>query len=63
MTPAECRRQAARILREAAWSMVRDVREAQRLLPLADGHDQDEVPLRRYLEAVEPEFFVAGRLQ
>jgi len=61
MTPAEARHHAARILRDASCSMRRDVSEAERLLRLAEGDDQEEVALRRSIEderAINPEFFV-----
>jgi hypothetical protein len=60
MTAAEARRQAARILRDAAFSMRRDVAEAERLLRLADGDDLEEIELRRSFEherLLNPEFF------
>jgi hypothetical protein len=62
VSPAEARRQAARILRDAAKSMRRDVHEAERLLRLADGADDDTVNVRRAVEqdrALNPEFFVS----
>ena len=61
MTAAEARRQAARILRDASYSMRRDVSEAERLLRLADGEDLEEVAVRRSVEherLLNPEFFV-----
>jgi hypothetical protein len=61
MTPAEARREANRILRDARCSMSRGVSEAERLLRLAAGIDETEaVELRRSLEhelSVNPEFF------
>ncbi|MEI9950605.1 MAG: hypothetical protein WDO74_16915 [Pseudomonadota bacterium] len=60
MTAAEARRQAARILRDSSYSMRRDIREAERLLRLADGEDLEEIALRRSAESrlINPEFFV-----
>jgi hypothetical protein len=66
VTPAQCRREAYRILRDARASMSRSVHEAERLLRLAEGHDPAELRLRRRiedLELLEPEFFVEGALQ
>jgi hypothetical protein len=60
MTAAEYRRQAARILRDASYSMRRDVSEAERLLRLADGDDESEIDTRRSIEherEINPEFF------
>lgn len=62
MTPAEARKQACRILRDAAWSMRRDLREVERLLAIAEGDDAEQVAERRNIEhelSVNPEFFVA----
>ena len=64
MSPDQARREAFRILRDASASMRRSVAEAERLLALADDeHEEQEVSRRRELEALEPEFFVAGVLQ
>ena len=63
MSPEQARREAFRILRDVSASMRRSVAEAERLLALADDHNEQEVSLRRELEALEPEFFVEGVLQ
>lgn len=66
MKPADYRREAYRLLRDANASMRRSVQEAERLLLLADGHGAEEVTMRRSIEELallEPEMFVGARLQ
>lgn len=61
MSPAEARREAHRILRDSQLSVRRSLAEAERLLQIADGDDDESTAeLRRaeaYEYAVNPEFF------